>query len=244
LLSDWTPEKLEWYVRASRYTGFHRSIAERIVPFLKPDDKVVDFGCGPGLLAVELAGAAAHIHAIDINPAPIAFLKTEADRIGVSNISAAVTDAKDFRGEFDVGLFCYFEGENLMPEMLGSAGRLTALVMHGDRKRPVQTIASAQLAPHRAFASEMREILDEAGFVYTLTEEAHNFGQPLRSREEAEAFFAAYTASGGTISCFSVRDEIERKIAALKKTKDADYPYLYPHTRDAAVFIIKNNTGI
>jgi hypothetical protein len=233
-------EKLEWYVRASRHAGFHRDIARRILPLLKPEDSLVDFGCGPGLMTTELYKSVKHIHAIDVNPIPIGFLQAEAARIGAANITAEVADATGFEKEFDVGLFCYFVGDrDFLQKMFARARRLSIVVMHGDADRPLQSIGPAQLDLHRAYASEMKECLDAAGYDYTWTEEAHEFGQPLKSLEEARAFFEIYTSPKGKDPEGYIRDEIERKLAAVVKTADAEYPYYYPHTRDAAIFVIR-----
>ena len=68
MLFEWTEEKIEWYVRASRASGFHRALAGRILPFLKRADHVVDLGCGAGLIDLELAPHVEKITGIDINP--------------------------------------------------------------------------------------------------------------------------------------------------------------------------------
>jgi hypothetical protein len=85
----------------------------------------------------------------------------------------------------------------------------------------------------------MRVFLDKAGYDYSVMEEAHDFGQPLKSKAEARSFFETYAMQNGGYAGGCIFDEVEKKLAAIVKTSDADYPYYYPHVRDAAIFVIK-----
>lgn len=55
---------------------------------IEPGHRVVDFGCGPGMLTIELArrvGPGGHVHAVDLNPDFVARTRHNAAREGVAD---------------------------------------------------------------------------------------------------------------------------------------------------------------
>ncbi|MDR2611217.1 MAG: methyltransferase, partial [Clostridiales Family XIII bacterium] len=95
-LFDWTPEKIEYYRRASDYTGFFRKLVELALPFFDAEDEVVDLGCGLGLFDVLLAPYVRHIEAIDVHPYAIAYLKCALVNGGITNVDAVLSDTADY----------------------------------------------------------------------------------------------------------------------------------------------------
>ncbi|MBC7350344.1 MAG: class I SAM-dependent methyltransferase [Candidatus Aminicenantes bacterium] len=62
---------------------------------IKPGDRVLDFGCGPGsylLLLVEMVGPHGKIYALDINPLAIRMVQGLAERKQLKNISTIHSD--------------------------------------------------------------------------------------------------------------------------------------------------------
>ena len=53
---------------AGKYEQAYADTVALTRDYLKPTDSVLDFACGTGLTTVQLAGAVASIHAIDISP--------------------------------------------------------------------------------------------------------------------------------------------------------------------------------
>ena len=49
------------------YADAYRKTAERIRPYLTPNDRVLDFACGTGLVTLPVAQMAAEVGAIDIS---------------------------------------------------------------------------------------------------------------------------------------------------------------------------------
>lgn len=79
---------------------------ERVRAHLKPEDRVLELGCGTGSTALALADAAAEIVATDFSAAMIALGKQKAAGAGVSNLRFMVAEPGDARlladGTFDV----------------------------------------------------------------------------------------------------------------------------------------------
>ncbi|MCV7315980.1 methyltransferase domain-containing protein [Mycolicibacillus parakoreensis] len=89
----------------ARYThGHHESVlrghrrrtaensAAYLLPWLRPDQRLLDVGCGPGTLTVGLAGRVDHVHAVEPTPAALASAREHARRCGQHNITFATAD--------------------------------------------------------------------------------------------------------------------------------------------------------
>jgi ubiquinone/menaquinone biosynthesis C-methylase UbiE len=59
------------------------AVRERIGSEIKPGERVLELGCGPGTLAVELAQKGAQVTALDQNPAMLTFARGQAAEAGV-----------------------------------------------------------------------------------------------------------------------------------------------------------------
>jgi len=235
MLFKWTKEKLEWYARASRHTGFHRELAAIIRPRLRVDDSVTDFGCGPGLVALELAASVRSITAVDIDPYVVAHLRCDAEKVGIPNIVPMVADAADIVSSTgDVALICYYRGPGeWMAEVIRAAGRLVVVVMHASD--PAARPSKISERHRRAYAAEMDEFLDTGGYSFVKTECALDFGQPFVSIEEARAFFEIYSGSEAD----SKRAYAEKKLSCVNTSDDPSYPYFFPSRKDVALYFIE-----
>ena len=79
------PERIDAYEEMFRWRP-------RMAPLLEPagiaaGERVVDFGCGPGMLSLELAkrvGAGGRVHAVDLNPEFLARTERNAQAAGMA----------------------------------------------------------------------------------------------------------------------------------------------------------------
>lgn len=74
---------------------------------LKPNFRVLEFGCGTGGTAIKLAPYIEHIHAIDISEKMLDFGRQQAEEKGVENVTFEVADIADFEapeGSYDAVL--------------------------------------------------------------------------------------------------------------------------------------------
>ncbi|HEV7452405.1 MAG TPA: methyltransferase domain-containing protein [Pseudonocardiaceae bacterium] len=93
-------------LRSHRWRTVGNSAAH-LVPHLRPGQQVLDVGCGPGTITIDLARRVApgSVVGIDNEPAPLDEARAEARRQGVHNVSFAVADGYDLDipdGTFDV----------------------------------------------------------------------------------------------------------------------------------------------
>lgn len=83
----------------------YKIFIEKARGYLKPDDTILDFGCGTGLICNEIAENVGFIHAIDISAKMIEICKIKALKRKIRNIDFARTtifDEKIKEGSFDV----------------------------------------------------------------------------------------------------------------------------------------------
>ncbi len=88
-----------------RFEYIHTTARENTKKYLKDSDIVLDYGCGTGTTACELANKVKAIHAIDISTKMIELAKEKAVAGSVENIDFVQTDIFDERYEkasFDV----------------------------------------------------------------------------------------------------------------------------------------------
>ena len=77
------------------YADAYRKTAERIRPYLTPNDRVLDFACGTGLATLPVAQMAAEVCAIDISDEMVRHLKEKIAEQGVGNVSVSCMDLFD-----------------------------------------------------------------------------------------------------------------------------------------------------
>ncbi len=73
--------------------------AAYLLPYLKPGQRILDFGCGPGAISVDLAEAVApggELHGIDMEESQIESARDMAKERGISNADFHVGDVTDF----------------------------------------------------------------------------------------------------------------------------------------------------
>lgn len=242
MLANWSDKKIEWYVRASKWTCFHQTLADRIRPFLKKTDHVVDLGCGPGLIDMAIAADVNKITAIDINPTVLGHYNNVITEEKHTNIRTLCGDAKThpedlIPEEFDVALFCFFGGPHAAFKTgLRKASRITISITHGIAMQGAPSIISGEF--QRAYEDEMETYLTGEGIRYTKMTEWIDFSQPLLSMDEAECFFKTY-ASEGEEGSVERKAQIARQLSLVKKTDDPIFPLLFNKPKDTAIFIIE-----
>jgi ubiquinone/menaquinone biosynthesis C-methylase UbiE len=95
LEKDWNRHVRETQ-QLAQTRGFRR-MRDRIIARARiaPRDSVVDVGAGTGLLALGIAPAVSEIRAVDISPAMTAYLRRQAEVLGLDNVEAITATAID-----------------------------------------------------------------------------------------------------------------------------------------------------
>lgn len=233
---EWDEKKIEYYMRASMRTGFHKNLAEEIAPFLNEDDEVVDIGCGPGVIDFELSPFVKSIKAIDIEPEVIEYLKKLVERSKIDNIFPTLGDAFDIEsGLGDVALMCFFSGDDAFQKrIIDVAKRLAIIITHGEGA--VKNTSKISGGKRKKCAEDFVKELDALGYKYDRINLQLDFGQPLKSLEEAKEFLEMYCKEEDPEER---KAKIEEGMGSLVSSNHVFYPYSIPNMKDVAIFIIK-----
>lgn len=227
----WTKQRIDWYLDASRYGGFHQRLADTIRPYLLPQDRLCDLGCGLGRLDLVLAPAVRHITCVDTDETVLASLRQEAKANGIANLSALCADVRDMRDVFDVAIMAFFGHP---PGMMMDCLRLTsrALIRIANVHANGASLQPGGHSKKRETARDIAALLDGAGRKYRLLLDTFEFGQPLRSQEDAADFLRCNTPA--------IPEEELRAFLAetLVATGRADFPFYLPGKKELGIFII------
>ncbi|MDR0886031.1 MAG: class I SAM-dependent methyltransferase [Clostridiales Family XIII bacterium] len=237
---EWTDEKIEQYIRASKYTEFHKNLAARIHPFLNESDRILDIGCGTGCIDIALSPWVKSITAFDIDDRAIDYFKEEIKKSDMHNITAYTRDFSQMSTiDCDVALLCYFGAtHDELLEIIHAARRQTIVVMHsaGATTKPSKI---SRKVKHTS-ATQMHQFLSAMDLDYDFVDTRLEFGQPLRSKEEAIHFFEGY------LQHFTHEEraqKIQVQLEELEKIDDKQYPYFYSRMKDISIFIIRGSAS-
>ena len=115
-----------------RFELIHQRSRDWTKQFLSASDLVLDYGCGTGTTACELAGHVREVRAIDISSRMIELSKEKAISVGVKNVAFEQGDIFDDRfadGSFDVVLA--FNMLHTVPDPQNVVQRLHELLRAG-----------------------------------------------------------------------------------------------------------------
>lgn len=225
----WGEETIRWFIDAGAYTGFHKALAKLILPHLEPGDTLCDAGCGVGRLDLELAPFVTSITAVDVSENAIDILRRDAETLGIGNLRTENCDAETLEGTFDVVLLSFFGQTDMKGFLKLCRRRLIRIADAG---------YSSGLYParHREHVKETVPVvaarLEAAGVGFRLETAELEFGQPLRSMRDAEAYVLNNASKAGT-------GEVSMFLEAnLERTGRDDFPFYLPSKKEVGIFII------
>ena len=226
----WTDDMIRYMADAGRQTDFHRRLTAELLPYLSPQDRVCDAGCGLGFLSLALAPHVRHVTAADCDAQALSVLKEELAARHIENVTPLCTDIFTDRlaEPYDAMVFCLFGGTD---EILDIAARQcggTALVVRRDFRQH-QFSSGVRMAGHTA--ADMEQELRRRGLTCTLRRFTLEFGQPFRSVEDALTFFRLYSRDGTA----PARQELE---ARLEPSPWPDYPLYLPNPKPLCLLAI------
>lgn len=230
----WHAQTLQWLARASRYTGFHDKLARLLLPSLTPGGTLADLGCGAGLLDLALSPHMGRITCVDRSEEALHFLRTVATAQGRQNIETRAADAFTLTGRWDHVCLTFFGSlAQHHAHYLSLCDKTVVAVVRAD--------AAGHLGPaghhpaKRSTVATTAAALDVQGVPHTFTEHTLEYGQPLQSHAEAEAFVRAYSPG--------ITDEALRAYLAenLTRTGNPHFPLYLPNPKRFGIFILRRH---
>lgn len=227
----WTTQKIDWYVRASMCSDFHKRLAREIAGMIPQEKSVMEVGCGLGYITSQLSQMGYDVFGIDIdeeviekaqelhgNPAskrikPIGKQHTRNQQ--------SLFGLEDYRtshrmANVVLAVFC----GRIEEEGLGTFERLAT-------ERIIYIVSqhkSNNLKRDRT--AEICTYLEKSGHHFTFKELSLRFDQPFTSQEEAAIFLELQHGN--------VNLPVKRSKGPYKD----QYPYVFENEKKMSIFVI------
>ena len=227
LRMPWDARKLDWLIRAAAWTGFPRKLAALLLPHLSPGASLCDLGCGAGLTDLALAPVLGSVTCLDRSQAALSALASLAAAQRLSNVETVLGDAEQLSGVWDHTLLISFGRPEQYPLWLAHCRRSLIAVVREDSSA---AFGPGHPAKHNT-ADRTAAFLDGHGIPYTLTRHVLEYGQPLRSREDAVEFVQAYATDASA----DIGPYLDR---ALRSTGDGAFPLYLPNQKRFGIFVL------
>ena len=205
---QWTDESIAFLRDASAMNRYYETVAEKITPQLPENAHICDAGCGIGELSLALKPYCRHVTAI-----------------------CGDVEALTPKESYDAMVFCLFGRTQNTLRIARKQCRGKIFLVKSDYSHHRFSAGKVSLGEYTAGSTE--NVLREKGIPYTVERFTAEFGQPFRSLEAAERFFALYNRSRSeTLS----KDEIKARLTA---GPSAEFPYYLPHEKALCLFTIE-----
>ncbi|MGX8681777.1 MAG: class I SAM-dependent methyltransferase [Spirochaetales bacterium] len=214
----WTDQSIEWFVRASEDSSYHRNLSDRIAELLFPCRSVLELGCGLGYEAELLQKKGFVVTALDSNEDVIRLARK---RSGLDIFHCE--DANQTNGIADA-LLCINYGH------LCDIAELSDLLSHASMR------LIYVLSRHNGHGTDTREdrtetvrkLMKESSFDFSESSLSLDFDQPLKSQEEAKAFID-FTYLGKNAQSY---------LAFVEKTENPKYPFVLRNRKELSIFVL------
>lgn len=236
MLFDWNKEKIDYFIAASEFTGFHKKLSELILPYLSEENDLIDIGCGLGLIDLEISSKVKSITAVDENEKVIKALKDKIKELSITNIFPMNLDYRELKeNRWDTLLLSFFgEPDDTLKALIEGVKKRAILITHGMDNEPLRS----KLHPlvKTVFVSELEKYFTQKGYNYTKQEVVMDFGQPLKSYDDGVNFLSCYALETDP-SQRKIR--IDEMMSRIIETGDSKYPYFLPKERYISILVIE-----
>lgn len=229
MLYLWKDDMVRFMRDASERSDFHALLAQRISQSLGPGGHICDAGCGLGYLSQALSPYYDRVTAIDVAPNAISRLQS----IAPPNVTAICGDIHSHSPEepYDKMVFCLFGNLSEIFTLARQQCRGAFIIIK--KNWPCHTFSVTRQPNHSLSLAELTALLDARQIPFEAQACALELGQPLRSLDDAVAFFRLYShdPDPGAITADQV-------IHRLESTSDPEFPYYLPARKHLGILTL------
>lgn len=234
MMFQWNSEMIRFMKDASEYTDYNKKLAKILAKHLPTNATVFEVGCGLGFLTLALSSHVKSITAMDLNADAIAVLSENCERQSITSINVLRGDV--FAPEpsesvgFDALVSCMCLDAQSAVSLAKKHGihEILLVVSKEDHHR-----FSAGKEKKKNRYQEQIDWLNREGICYKSHDVSMEFGQPLRSMEDARAFLALYNRKKDQpLTESDVREMV-------RENDDKAFPWYIPMRRNRALLVIE-----
>jgi 16S rRNA G966 N2-methylase RsmD len=211
----WNNKNIEWFIKSSKYSSFHKNLAEIIIPYIEYDSTIIDIGAGLGCLDQELSKYCKKITLIEPNKDAYDFLiKNEKPNFDILNTTYEKysLEKKDKHDYLLLSFFSRMDTEDNYHILSKLCSKKIIYVRnegHGSNEKLIK-------------------YLNERSINYTFTRHEIDFSQPLQFNE-IDDFIDTYYGKAST----------EEKKKLKKRVIKKDDFYLFNNIKRISIFLIE-----
>ena len=221
----WDRERIAFFHDAAENSPFYRQLAEEITPVLRPEDHILDAGCGLGYLSAALIPYCRSVTAVDRDPIAVSDLMTRAVRL--SSLHPITADVQTIPLSYDVIVCCRFGStEEALRLFRRSDARMLVLIKRNAAEHRIAASGTA----HTRTAEDAVRVLKERLVSHTARSVSYSFNQPFRSMDAAIRFYCLYRNAPPT------DNETKSFAARLEQTGDPVFPLVLPIRNELTIF--------
>lgn len=201
----WNEDRIKWYLVASEYTKYHDNMALEIKKIIPKGERLVDFGCGLGILTLKLSEHFSNIVGVDYDENVLKILEKNILKNKITNFKTVHSDCYDgeiFKkiGVNDNILFSHFGNiEDYFYNFFDSFSKRMIIIrndsenkiVHNSKKDTIQDICN---------------FLDERKLPYRIYKQTFEFGQPLKNDKEVLEYLTKWYGDDGINLISNVKD--------------------------------------
>lgn len=199
----WTKESMEWMSKANDYTGYFPKVKDLLMPYLKPDDTILEIACGTGHLAQSLSYSVKEVIALDISHLAVDFTKEQLNERKIENVTALCDDWKNIAlgvnpalnaKKIDLVIFSYFGAilENFSLLSRFSPRTIIAILPYSKFNSRYSNSKGDNPGRKKETVENIVSFLDKKKIPFQLIEKELEFGQPFSSYEDALRYTSHY----------------------------------------------------
>ena len=226
MMQAWTPEGMAFLQDAMACCGYYPALARRIAPYLPKQAHVCDAGCGLGGLSVALLPYCRHVTAVDRVAAPLENLRQRAGHDPRLTVRQGDIRCLPPETPYDAMVFCLFGDVEEALTVARQQCRGTVLLIRRDY---AYHRFSTGRVPVGFTAADSEDTLRHLGLSYRMERFSLEFGQPLRSLEDARRFFRLYDRSGGA----------DPPLHRLTAGPGPEFPYYLPNRKELCLLAVE-----